>query len=253
MFALFDEQMRRGARPDAPGAKVEHMGDLVRQVGTDDGWNGIIWSNLDPESAASAIAEQVEHFKALGRDFEWKVYAHDQPRNLPRLLRKAGFVPEPEETLMVAEVHDLPANIELPDGVHLHPVTDGADVDLVTEVHDRAFGTDSSWIGHQLRAQLREAPETVAVVVAMAGDRPVSSARMELHPGTRFASLWGGGTIGEWRGQGIYRATVAYRARIAAEGGYRYMQVDASSQSRPILQRLGFTPLSTTTPYLCTH
>lgn len=40
------------------------------------------------------------------------------------------------------------------------------------------------------------------------------------------------------------------RARIAAELGYRYLQVDATDQSRPILQRLGFAALSTTTPYL---
>lgn len=50
-------------------------------------------------------------------------------------------------------------------------------------------------------------------------------------------------------GRGIYRALVAHRARIAAERGYRYLQVDASSESRPILHRLGFVPLSTTTPY----
>ncbi|MBO0514362.1 GNAT family N-acetyltransferase, partial [Streptomyces beijiangensis] len=62
--------------------------------------------------------------------------------------------------------------------------------------------------------------------------------------------LWGGGTAPEWRGKGIYRALVAYRAAIAAERGYRYLQVDATDDSRPILERLGFTRLSTTTPYV---
>ncbi|MDX6313211.1 MAG: hypothetical protein QOF44_2675, partial [Streptomyces sp.] len=65
-----------------------------------------------------------------------------------------------------------------------------------------------------------------------------------------FASLWGGGTVPAWRGRGIYRALVSHRAGIAAELGYRFLQVDASSQSRPILERLGFTALSTTTPYV---
>jgi hypothetical protein len=32
--------------------------------------------------------------------------------------------------------------------------------------------------------------------------------------------------------------------------GYRYLQVDASPQSRPILERLGFTSLALTTPYV---
>lgn len=87
-------------------------------------------------------------------------------------------------------------------------------------------------------------------MLALAGDVPVSAARMETHPGTDFASLWGGGTVAEWRGRGIYRSLVAFRTRIAAERGYRYLQVDASSMSRPILERLGFAALSTTTPYV---
>jgi GNAT superfamily N-acetyltransferase len=94
--------------------------------------------------------------------------------------------------------------------------------------------------------------DTVSIVLATAGDEPVCAARMEFAPGTAFAGLWGGGTVKEWRGRGIYRALVAHRARIAAEHGYRYLQVDASDDSRPILSRLGFAALSTTTPYLIT-
>ncbi len=56
--------------------------------------------------------------------------------------------------------------------------------------------------------------------------------------------------MAEWRGRGLYRALIAFRARIAAERGYRYLQVDASDQSRPILERLGFVALTTTTPYV---
>jgi GNAT superfamily N-acetyltransferase len=71
-----------------------------------------------------------------------------------------------------------------------------------------------------------------------------------VHPGTEFAGLWGGGTVPGWRGRGIYRALVGHRAGVAAGLGYRYLQVDASSQSRPILHGLGFAALSTTTPYV---
>ena len=89
----------------------------------------------------------------------------------------------------------------------------------------------------------------VLLVVAMAGDEPVSAARMECPPGTNFASLWGGGTVPGWRRRGIYRALVAYRAQIAAARGYRYLYVDALPTSRPILGGLGFTALACTTPY----
>lgn len=51
------------------------------------------------------------------------------------------------------------------------------------------------------------------------------------------------------RGRGLYRATVLKRAEIARERGYRWLFVDALPTSRPILDRIGFTQLTTTTPY----
>ncbi|MFG1703068.1 GNAT family N-acetyltransferase [Nonomuraea sp. M3C6] len=249
VLAVFDRQMRREARPDGPGIRVERAGDVARQVGPEHGWNGVIWSDLGPGNADAAIAEQVRYFG--GRAFEWKLYAHDRPADLDRRLLAAGFTPEPEETLMVAEVGREggdPSAVEVPEGVRLVPVTDRDGVELVAGVHDRAFGTTRDHIRERLLDQL--AAGTVIAVVAMAGDVPISGARMDLHPGTRFASLWGGGTVPEWRGRGVYRALVAYRAREAAARGYDYLQVDASSQSRPILLRLGFEPLTTTTPYV---
>ena len=50
----------------------------------------------------------------------------------------------------------------------------------------------------------------------------------------------------------IFRALVAHRARLAADHGYRYLQVDALPTSRPIPARLGFEPVARTTPYVWT-
>uniref|UniRef100_A0AAU2VDT1 GNAT family N-acetyltransferase n=1 Tax=Streptomyces sp. NBC_00003 TaxID=2903608 RepID=A0AAU2VDT1_9ACTN len=251
LLAIFDRQIRENALPDGPSATVERTGDVVRQVGPGHVWNGILWSDLTAATADAEIAAQARHFASLGNECEWKLYAHDCPADLGQRLRAAGFEAEPEETVMVARVADLPLDVEPADGITLRPVTDAAGADLMTYVHDRAFDNDSSArVRERLLAQFAEAPDTVTAVVAMAGDVPVSAARMDFHPGTEFASLWGGGTLPEWRGKGIYRALIAYRTRIAAERGYRYLQVDASDQSRPILQRLGFTPLTVTTPYI---
>ncbi|MFG1941296.1 GNAT family N-acetyltransferase [Nonomuraea sp. NPDC048826] len=245
VLAAFDRELRREARPLSPGDRVEHEDRVVRYLS--DGWDCVIWSGLDDDTADTEIATQISCFTTLGRPFEWKLYGYDQPADLSDRLLKAGFVPGEEETLMVAEISDLDTEVTLPDGVHLHPVTADADLDLMRSVHDRAFGTDSTDLVHALRAQLAQG--TLVAFVAMAGNEPVSAARMELCPGTGFAGLWSGGTIPAWRGRGLYRALVACRARVAADHGYRYLQVDASPESRPILERLGFHPLTTTTPY----
>ncbi|KJK56966.1 GNAT family N-acetyltransferase [Saccharothrix sp. ST-888] len=250
VLAVFDQQMRRDAAAESPGGVVERVGGVVRQVGAEHEWNGVVWSDLDEDTADAAIAAQVRHFTSRGLEFEWKLYSHDRPADLGDRLRAAGFVPEPPETLLVARVEDLPVEVRLPDGVRLVPVTDEAGLDLVTAVHEQVFGTDGSRLRQRMLDRLTTDPESLSVVLAMAGEQPVCAARLEFNPGTAFAGLWGGGTLPEWRGRGIYRAMVAHRAHIAAERGYRYLQVDASDQSSPILRRLGFAALSTTTPYL---
>ncbi|MBC9727947.1 GNAT family N-acetyltransferase [Streptomyces sp. TRM68367] len=249
VLALFDRDLREGAQPDSPDARVERAGGVVRQVAPAHGWNGVLWSGLDGTGVEAAIAEQIRYYTGLGRAFEWKLYGHDLPVDLGQRLGTAGFAPGPEETLMLGEAADLDLDAEPPEGIRVLPVTDQAGVDLVADVHAKAFGADSAWLRHQLLARLAADPDTVVAVVALAGEEPVSAARMELVPGTRFAGLWGGGTVEGWRGRGIYRSLVAHRARAAVERGYRYLQVDASSQSRPVLERLGFAPLTTTTPY----
>ncbi|MEZ0094619.1 GNAT family N-acetyltransferase [Streptacidiphilus sp. EB129] len=249
-LALYDQQMRRQMPADGPTARVERAGRVVRQVGEPHDWCGVVWSDLDADSADAEIEAQLRHFADTGHEFEWKHYAHDRPADLAERLLAAGFTAEPAESLMVAEIRDLPTEVVLPEGVHLLPVTDGHGVDLLVDVHEQVFGTDGSRIGNRVRSQLAESPDTLSVVLAMAGDQPVCGARIDFTPGTDFAGLWGGGTLPAWRGKGIYRALVAHRAALAAARGYRFLQVDASDQSSPILARLGFATLSTTTPYL---
>jgi GNAT superfamily N-acetyltransferase len=257
VIAAFDAQVRRNVRPDGSGGLIQADRHVVRRVAADGrGWSGIAWSQLDAANADAVIAAQVDFFRGRGETFEWKLYDYDQPPDLAQRLRAAGFRPEEDEALMfapvsqVAEGGHIPTGVRLPAGLRLLPVEDEAGVGLLIDVHERVFGTDGSRLRQSLAAQLRSSPGTMAMVVVMAGDEPVCSARIEFPPGADFAGLWGGGTVPAWRGRGIYRALVAYRAQLAAARGYRYLQVDASPDSEPILARLGFTRLARTTPYV---
>lgn len=249
--AVFDEQVRRLTRADGPGVHAERAGAIVRRVATDgSGWSGVTWSGLaGPAGAGRVIAAQVRYFAGLGLPFEWKLYDYDQPPDLGDRLSAAGFVPDEEEAVMVAEVADVPAGVTPPAGVTLRPVSTEAEVGLLVQVHERVFGPDHPSLRQSMLTRLRQAPDRTAMVLAMAGDEPVCSARAELPGGTEFAGLWGGGTLPAWRGRGIYRALVAHRAGLAARRGYRYLHVDASADSEPILRRLGFRCLARTTPY----
>ena len=131
----------------------------------------------------------------------------------------------------------------------LRAVIDQQGVEALVSVHDEVFGEDHSALGKSLLADLGRQHRAAVAVVAFARSIPIAVGRVEFHTGTDFASLWGGGTLPAWRGRGVFRSLVAYRAALASARGFRYLQVDGSPESRPILQRLGFVELATTTPF----
>ena len=103
-----------------------------------------------------------------------------------------------------------------------------------------------------LEARVLATTDDIDVLTVEAEGQVVSAAWLVIKPGTEFAGLWAGSTLAPWRGRGIYRALVARRAQLAWNRGVTYLQVDASDDSRPILSRLGFQAVTTTTPYVWT-
>jgi GNAT superfamily N-acetyltransferase len=244
-LAAFDRQLRNVVRPTLDGGQFERVGSVIRCVSPHpDGWSGVEWSNLTEADADSVIAEQLRYFAERGRAIEWKYYAYDKPADLPDRLRAAGLQPGEEEALMVAGVDDVP-EMPTPEGIRLVDVSDEDGFRQVKYVHDTVFGGDHT----PMIESMRQRGDSVVPVLALAGDEPVCAARVDFHVGTDFASLWGGGTLPEWRGKGIYRAMVSHRTRLARERGYRYLRTDALPTSRPILEKLGFARLTTTVPY----
>ena len=248
VLAAFDEQVRRNPASE-PGSLVEEDVHVVRAIASGEGWSGVTWSDLAGADVDAVIAAQVDRFAAAGQPWEWKLYSYDQPSILPERLRVAGLVPDEAEALMVAEITDLDLAVPAPEGLALVQVVDEGGVAALVQVHDLVFGGDHAAMGRAVLAGLMRQPRSVEAVVAVNAGEPVAAGRVNFHEGTDFASLWGGGTIPAWRGRGLFRSLVSHRAAVAARRGFRYLQVDASPDSRPILQRLGFIELATTTPY----
>lgn len=251
LLAAYDTQMR-GAPPALPsGVHCEQDGPVLRVVGDVRGFvaaprdTGLRGAGLD-----ELLARQRDFYGARGEPVEWKHHAHDLPADLPERLRAAGFEPEEPETVLIGRAADVAAPPVLPDGAVLRRVTADADMRRIAALQTAVWDEDWSWIGDDLIARTAAAPDDIVVLVAEAGAEVVSAAWLVHHPGSDFASLWGGSTLAAWRGRGIYRALVAARARLAVARGVTYLQVDASDDSAPILRRLGFTAVTTTTPYV---
>jgi GNAT superfamily N-acetyltransferase len=243
LLAAYDDQLRAAETTNLPpGVVAERDGPIVRVVGQHR--RGFVTGppdlGLDGPVLDALIVRQRDFFAARGEAVEWKTRGHDRPADLPARLTAAGFVAEPRETVLVGTAADLAAMAPaLAEGITIRQVSEDADMHRIAELNAEVWADDRSWQAADLIDRLR-------------GGRVVSAARLEFEPGTDFAGLWGGATLAAWRGKGIYRALVAHRARVAAARGARYLQVDATEDSRPILERLGFTAITTTTPYVWT-
>ena len=119
----------------------------------------------------------------------------------------------------------------------------------IAQLEESVWNEEHNWVD-SLADERAADPQGLRVFVAEAGGLTVSAGWVRFPSETEFVTLWGGATLPAWRGRGIYRALVARRAKLAAERGRRYIEVDASDDSRPILERLGFVPVTTTTPYV---
>jgi hypothetical protein len=255
LLAAYEAQLRdRVPDPLPGGATVERDGPLVRFSGFA-GRGFVLYRDLAGLEGADLdqlIARQVRVFAERGERFEWKLHGHDRPDDLPRRLLAAGFVPEETETIVIAPVREIGAEPRLPEGVSLREVTSRADFERIAALEQAVWGDEGqeSWLVDMLESERAVDPDALSVVVAEAGATVVCAAWIRFEGGTDFATLWGGATLAEWRRRGIYRATVSHRANLAAERGFRYLETDASDDSRPILERLGFLAVTTTTPYV---
>ena len=253
LLALYDAQLRAHVPARLPpGALVERDGPLTRTLGFGpQGW--VEYRDLGEPSVEELdrlIRAQIDRFAERGESFEWKFHTHDRPEFLAERLEAAGFVAEPLETVVIAETAALVADGGVPDGVVLREVVDRADLERISAMETAVWGTDESWHAEVLGEERALDPDGISIFVAEAGVVVVSAGWVRFPGGTDFATLWGGATLPEWRGRGIYKALVLRRARLAAERGRRYLEVDASDDSRPILERLGFRAVTRTRPYV---
>lgn len=231
------------------GTRVERDGPVERVVGAHSGFVATP-ADLDlPEAELAAlVARQRDVFAARGEAVEWKTRGHDRPDCMPRLLEEAGFRAEAVETVMVGAASTCAGDPMLPPGVDLVALTSLAAVQEVAAMESAIWGEDRSWLVTDVGRRVVDG--TVAMVAARSGSTMVSAAWVVWVPGTAFAYLAGGATLPEWRRRGIYRALVARRAAMAVDRGVRYLAVDASEDSRPVLEGLGFVAVTTTTPYV---
>ena len=251
-LAAYENQLRTDA--EITGATdVVHLGPLW--LATFDGGMGFIthgaFEDADESAIRGWVVEAIAHYRrdpAVSR-VEWKTRGHDHAPGLHDALLGHGFEPDEPEAIMIGAAAALAVDVQLPAGVDLRRVTEEADIRAMSAMQDEVFGEPAS--NNNADALLSRAGKSpdMELWIAEHGDTIVSAGRLEPVAGTDFAGIWGGSTLPQWRGQGIYRALTAARARSALKLGKTLIHSDSTEYSRPILDRYGMVRVSTTTPY----
>ena len=251
----FHGQVRLRDRDAAPGFVVDRDGPVHRTYPPDAAEHGAMVEcpeglGDDPDHW---VARQVEFFTARGPGrWSGRPTATTSPPTCPSGSCGPGSSPTTPRSCCSGRCADLVHDVDLPAGTRLREISTDEDWERVRVSVDPVWGEDTSWVNDALRAEQRRDPDLLtAVVVEDAATLEVLSyGVLRLQPETEFCGMWGGSTLAQWRGRGLYRALTSYRARLALERGYPYARVDTSPDSRPILIGLGMHAVADTRPYL---
>ena len=233
-----------------PYYKREQTDKTTRMISLGGADSMISWSALSSDDADEAIEGELGFFKALGSPFEWKLYSHDRPGDLKARLAARGFSIGEDEAIMALDLEELPEALLAQSPHDLRRVSDDRVFADFVELNTKAWPEDrhSEARFETIRKTLFEAGDRMSAYVAYVDGLPVCAARVDFPSASPFASLWGAATLEPFRRRGIYSAILGIRAREAIARGYRFLTIDASPMSRPIVARHGFRLLAISNP-----
>lgn len=255
LLAAYDEQLRSTAEMRST-IEYEQHGPLL--WGKHRGGRGFVsyrsLGNPNDIELTALIEATIQHYSADPEitEFEWKSRGHDGVPHLHDLLVEHGFTADEPESVMIGEAHLIATDVPVPEGVSLRRITNRADVEAMVTMQAAVFG-DPETIPERLETTMNQVADPTAgfeLWVAEADGQVISAGRVDPVPDTDFAGIWGGASLPEWRGRGIYRALTAKRAQAALRVGKTFINSDSTEYSRPILERSGFRRVTTTTPYI---
>jgi hypothetical protein len=243
LLALFDRQLRHDL--EYPDMEKEVTSYVVRFIRPMPGRSIVLHSNIDDHNAGKVIENEIEYFAGRGLDWNWKFYLHDRPSDLPERLVKRGFEPDEPGAIMVLDTMEAQPELLRQPSASIHPIKDAARLKEVIQVMEQVYGGNFSWITTRLGAHL-QIPGYLSIYVAEIDDQPGCAGWVYFPPNCDFATLWGGSTIPGMRHRGLYQAVLAARVQEAVRRGRRFLCLDASPMSQPIVARRGFKHLTTT-------
>ncbi|MGF1713177.1 GNAT family N-acetyltransferase [Vibrio kagoshimensis] len=222
-------------------------GNLTKFVSKDRHGSYISFFSFDESLTESIVKEQLEYFNKRNLCFEWKTYSTDKPSNIGKVLLEHGFEQEDSESFMVLDLSK--ADVESFDESQITEVSDSEGIRDAVRVQEQVWGGSFDWQYNYLMSLKEHSPDSVSIYVVYVNGQPVTSAWLTFNGSSPFAGIWGGSTVEEFRGNGYYSLLLSKRIVEAKSKGVKYLIIDASDMSKPIVLKRGFEVVATTTGY----
>jgi GNAT superfamily N-acetyltransferase len=225
---------------------IDPVGRFALYLGIGNGPHGATVQRvrLDVDGVVPVVEEIRALLRARGRcGAEWELGESCTPSDLVGRLTALGIVPDEDEPLATGMVLTAGSEMQEPPGTSARRVSSIEELVSARRIQREAFGGSTDEVDVE-RAEADFATEGLggSTFLAFVGGQPVAAGYASYTP--LGLVLFGGATLPAARGRGAYRALVAARAREAAARGTPVVVTHAGQMSRPILERLGFTPVA---------
>lgn len=231
----------------AQGGQKVDTPELVRFVSPEQYGSYIAYFSLTAENAQAVIDREKAFFSHLGKCFEWKTYDTDKPADIQQRLRDSGFEQAEQESFMVLDLATVAT--QPVDDTLISQVDDEQGIRDAIQVQEQVWGGNFDWQYRHLVSLKQSAPDEISIYVVYLQGQPVTSAWLTFNGESPFAGIWGGSTIESERGKGFYSLLLNKRIAEAKARGKKYLIIDASEMSRPIVEKHGFQFITHTTGY----
>jgi GNAT superfamily N-acetyltransferase len=201
--------------------------------GQDPPWNVAQRFRFEVDELDEVIDEIHEHVRAHGRTAcSWEVGSSATPPGLVDLLLQRGLYDDPHNPLHIGMALSGELAGPPPAGIEVRRVRSQEDELVNARIGAIAFEED------EVVPKPYDPDSPIVSYLAFIDGVPVGRATGTFSE--YGVTLFGGSTLPEWRGRGVYKALVHARLRDAAERGSPVAVTQAGQMSRPILEKLGF-------------
>ncbi len=242
----YAETMRRNTQ--VPGMVREEAPHVVRYTTHHGSLRYVLWHDIPAAQLFHVVAREIAAAQKVAGALCWRIHADDNPPGLPDYLKSLGFVLEPPALQHFISPQELLENLALrlasrPSPLRARELTRPEELACYLPIWNEAFpdSENARYVDDYMRS-MRAGERGARYFAAFDGGQAVGSGTL-VHPaGSPMALLTSGAMRKNWQQQGGYHALLKARAEAAIDAGISTLCVDASEESAPILQKLGFAP-----------